>query len=236
MSPYWSQERLFGHWGPTNRLVFRILIIAVIIAFTLVGYYVWKQSIYNDKLNTYVHDARDARIKSQDAQQKQIQAAHSAADLARAASRDVACFTVNYAKRANPKASKDPFIKSLSKRYDCAHYKIPPNFPGALPSIAPSRSRSSSSAPPPGSSSTQALGPPETPGASPSPSVSPRPRQSSTAVSLPGPTRTRTTTTTTTATATVTTTPPPGLPGLVCGLAEALIGKCPIKVDSLSAV
>lgn len=211
MSPYWSQERLFGRWGPTNRTLVRIMAVVVTFAVCVLAWGALQFFDYSHRLNTYVHNARADREKNQKKQQAEIVQLQKLQSGLQVAQRDLACYTATYFRRIlAPK--KDPFIESLYSRYDCVHYKVPPKLP-RFP-VTRSTSPPASSHPPSGSSSS-----PRPPGASPTPSSSPRPRSSPTVVARPGPTVTRTTTRTASPTSTPTrtvTAPAPTPTHIVC--------------------
>lgn len=135
--PNWSQERVFGRHGPTNRSAFRLMVLALMVCMTVLSYFVIRYVTFSNDLSAYVHDARAARIAAQAAQQDEIDRLQrqnkklekqnrilqrSNIEL-RQGVRDLVCFTVRFAQRSG--TTESPFIRKLDHRYDCKHYRAP---------------------------------------------------------------------------------------------------------------
>lgn len=180
--PYWSEERLFGTRGPTNRLVFRCVLIAVALAIGVMAWVIIGYVDYAHKVDNYIHEARTARdaqnaqLQQQVTQNKRaIARANEALRVAHRQTRDLVCFTVQFS-QAQPSFHGNKFIHQLNTRYHCKGYVIGSVNPGRSPPPSGPGSGPNNSGNGSGNGHRR---PPRTPGPSPSGGPSPPPHTSS---------------------------------------------------------
>lgn len=188
--PNWSQERVFGRWGPKNRTVFRVLLFVVVVALVVMGTVLASYIDYSRNLNDYIHEARAARNATQEIQDQRIRDNRRNIREGQRQVRDLACFVVQFSK-AQPDYHGSAFIRNLDKRYECRHYRVRPtpihhDGGGVTPGGSgpgPGSPGSPGSPPRSTSSSVPRPSPSRTPGPNPTPTHSP----TSTAPPLPVP-------------------------------------------------